>query len=142
MKKSSAITISILILLLALAVLLGLTAFFVDQSVVYPLVLMMDSEINLKCFLSLINLNNQGYIREGETAPAGTLRKELVLLYNIDESMKKAQNYNIAMELGYSGVFTGNEEEFQRLRASGARIRCYTRSFGPAKTGYIALYSE
>ena len=144
MRKTSAITFSVLIMLVVLAVLLGLTAFFIDQSVVYPLVLMQDTEVTLKCFLSLINLNSQGYIRQGEVPPEfpeNSLRNELLKVYNIEEVVTTKKDDSKLQILGYSGIFTGNYAEFLDLmQDANFKIMCYTRSFGPANKGYIAIY--
>ena len=140
MKKSSAITISIIIMLLALAILLGMAAFFIDQSVVYPLVLMIDSDVNLRCYLSLIRVS-QSYIRASDIPQEGTLREKLLTSYNIDENIKESMDNEYLTRLGYSGIFFGDEAEFRTFRNNN-QIMCYARSFGPARQGYIALYKS
>ncbi|MDD4353771.1 MAG: hypothetical protein PHN56_04925 [Candidatus Nanoarchaeia archaeon] len=140
MKKSSALTISIIIMLVALAVLLGLTAFFVDQSVIYPLVLMEDSDVNLRCFLSLKNFNT-GYIRQVNNPPSGTLREKILSTYDISTGSALVINYPSLQSIGYSGIFSGNNEQFRQKLAQGV-IVCYTRSFGPDYDGFLALYKE
>lgn len=127
-------------MLVALAVLLGLTAFFVDQSVIYPLILMQDSDVNLRCFLSLKNFNT-GYIRQTISPEIGTLRSKLLSTYNISTGESVTIDYPNLKSLGYSGVFSGNTESFTHKLREGV-IVCYTRSFGPAFNGFLALYRE
>jgi len=139
-KKTSSITVSILIMLVVLAVLLSLTAFFVDQAVIFPLVLMKDTDVNLRCFLSLKNFNT-GYVRQTQILPNGSLRQKLESTYNLTKESSSITMDDSLISLGYSGIFSGNEESFRAMLTDDRYVvTCYTRSFGPVYNGFIALY--
>jgi hypothetical protein len=138
--KSSAITFSILIILIVLGVLLGFTSFYIDQATIRPIVLMKDSEVEMKCFLMLIR-NVNGYLRKGENPPSNSLRSSLLSNYNIQSDavqLKETQNLE---DLGYKGIFIGNESIFKNfLSYSEHSVECYIRSYGPVEKGFIAIY--
>jgi hypothetical protein len=140
MKKSSAITFSILIMLVALGALLGFTSFYIDQATIQPIISMKDSEVSLKCFMTLVRLGNGKYLRMGETVPQDSLRSKLVTTYNLQDSAMII-NYDYLQALGYSGVFSGNEEEFiEFLKSDEYSAQCYIRSYGPVERGFVAIY--
>jgi hypothetical protein len=141
-KKSSAISFSILIMLIVLGVLLGFTSYYIDQAAIKPIVLMKDSEVNMKCFLVLLR-NTKGYINIGEVAPSDTYRSKLLNTYSISYSYSSFEPSSTLNTLGYSGIFMGNEEEFRNLISnvlSEFKIQCYMRSYGPVQKGFIAIY--
>jgi hypothetical protein len=142
-KKSSAITFSILILLLVLGVLLGFTAMYVDQVAIRPIILMRDSEVNMKCFLTLLRIQGNDYIRMGETLPKNSLREKLMATYNIENEIGISKEYKNLEILGYSGVYMGNDADFrEKLSGNDITFECYMRSYGPVQKGFIAIYGE
>jgi hypothetical protein len=142
-KKASAITFSILILLLVLGVMLGFTSMYVDQATVKPIILMKDSEVNMKCFLTLLRIEGNDYIRLGETPPSGSKREKLIQNYNLDSNLNTTKEYDNLITLGYSGVFIGNEASFRKELSSGdITMECYIRSYGPVEQGFIAIYGD
>ncbi|MFA5333725.1 MAG: hypothetical protein WC376_04490 [Candidatus Nanoarchaeia archaeon] len=142
-KNSSAISFSILILLLVLGVLLGFTAMYVDQATVRPIILMRDSEVDMRCFLTLIRIQGNDYIRTGQTPPENSLRQKLLDTYNISGTASSTKEYKNLELLGYKGVYVGNEAEFRNeLSSSDKLFYCYLRSYGPVEKGFIAIYGE
>jgi hypothetical protein len=140
-KKSSAITFSILILLIAMGTMLALSSFFIDQATVRPIILMRDSEVNMRCFLILLNIESNNYIRTGQNPPDESLRQRLLDTYGIGQEAAQSKEYLNIQRLGYSGVLSANDAEF-RQELSQKNIECYIRSYGPVERGFVAIYSE
>jgi len=139
--KSSAITFSILILLIVMGTMLALSSFFIDQATVRPIILMRDSEVNMRCFLTLLNIESNNYIRTGQNPPDETLRQRLLNTYGISQESAQSKEYLNIQRLGYSGVISANDAEFRRA-LSQKNIECYIRSYGPVDRGFVAIYSE
>ncbi|VVB74309.1 Uncharacterised protein [Candidatus Tiddalikarchaeum anstoanum] len=97
MRKGSAITLSIFIMMIVLGSLLAYTAFYVDQVMLRPVVQMYDSETDLKCFFIISNIVGGEYLRDGEPVPSGSLRSELNDLYGLRNG---------------KGAYLGDREEF------------------------------
>ncbi|MBN1923318.1 MAG: hypothetical protein JW791_00985 [Nanoarchaeota archaeon] len=147
MRKASAITLSIFIMMIMLAVLLGYTAFYVDQVTVRPVVLMRDSEVSLKCFLVLNSIIGGEYVREGEPVDEGTLKSDLLQTYQLVNQQEffmsdNQEEYEELLELVYgpSEIIVNNERVFMQILREGAPAACLVRLYGPVRTGFAGLY--
>ncbi|PIU63459.1 hypothetical protein COS83_00545 [archaeon CG07_land_8_20_14_0_80_38_8] len=150
MKKASAITLDIFIMMIMLAVLLGFTAYYVDQITVRPVVLMIDSEVNLRCFFVLSQIASSEYVREGEPVPDNSLRMELLKTYGLSNSQEKAyfgtyqDTYEESLNLMYgdSKIIVRNDDVFwTTVQAHSIPVACSMNVFGPVRTGTAGLFT-
>jgi hypothetical protein len=150
-RKASAITISIFIMMILLAVLLGYTAFYIDQVTIRPVVMMIDSEISLKCFFVLSSIMGGEYVRDGEPVPEDSMRHELLKTYGLQNAQeaavlkKYADVYNESLNLMYGGaeLIVRNEEVFwQTVFFHNLPVECFTTVYGPIRTGTAGLFTR
>lgn len=150
-RKASAITISIFIMMIVLAVLLGYTAFYIDQVMIRPVVMMVDAEVNLRCFFMLSSIIGGEYVRDGEAVPEGSMRHELLKTYGLTNTQegaylkKYADIYNESLSLmfGQSELIVRNEEVFwQTVYFHDLPVQCYMTVYGPIRTGTAGIFGK
>lgn len=159
MRKASAITISIFIMMIVLAVLLGFTAFYVDQVMIRPVVMMKDTETSLRCFFVLSNIIGTDYIRDGETVPSNSMRVDLLKTYglkNVQEEVELTtyeESFKQSLELMYgnTSLQIRNEEVFWTTVAGADTkeknipalpVACYMNVYGPIRIGTAGLFTQ
>ncbi len=148
MRKASAITLSIFIMMIVLAVLLGYTAYYVDQVVIRPVVLMQDAEVGLKCFFALSNIIGGEYVREGEPVPEGSLRSDLMESYQISNvqelylgDYQDIYEESLALMYGDAEVIIRNDQVFWQAVRS-IPVTCYLSVYGPVRIGTAGLFTQ
>lgn len=148
MKKASAITLSIIIMMLVLAALLAYTAFYIDEVTLRPVVEMQSTESDLRCFLILSNIIGSNYLRDSEPVPNGSLRQELIRFYglnnvervNLGDREELFRNV-LLIQYGNSETVIAEEEIFwSALNRYNIPFECYTRVYGPIRIGIAALF--
>lgn len=150
MKKASAITLSIIIMMLMLAALLGYTAFYIDQVTLKPVVLMQDTEVSLRCFFILSNVVGNEYLRDGEVPESNTLRERLVVqTYAVQGQPQDYFGehvepfYDILESLfGNSEFATAQKNVFwTTVQQRNLPVSCYMNVFGPVRMGTTGLFT-
>ncbi len=151
-RKASAITLGIIVMMLMLVVTLGYTAFFVEQTVVRPIVRVSDQETSLKCFFMLTNVLGSDYLRDGEIPAEGTLRHRLVSdTYEISPYQDyvygdKMKTYKKPLESQFGNVeLVTYDKEILKLALNSRFLEdysllCFMDVYGPVNTGVSAMF--
>ncbi len=149
MRKSSAITLTTLMIVVVLTILLTYTAYYVNSIMLKPVVNMQSAENSLRCYFILSNIVGGDYFRLSLPPPEGSLRQKLVDFYDIPV-MQDSYNslyhseFERALTLSYGDaeiVIARYKPFWTAVKVEGLNPECTVEIYGPFYSGVAGLFT-
>ncbi len=149
MRKSSAITLTTLVIVVVLTILLTYTAYYINSIMLKPVVNMQSEENSLRCYFVLSNLVGGDYFRLSSPPPENSLREKLVNFYNISISQDPYNSlyhseFERALTLSYGDaeiVIARDKAFWTAVKAEGLSPECTIEIYGPFYSGVAGLFT-
>jgi len=142
MRKASGITLSVFVMLCVLALLLGLTSFYIDRVSVNPIVVMHDSEVSLKCHFVLSNAVGSEYSRQSDIISEDSLKYNLTQTYGLDDVQQfdygtLEESFKEALSLTYEDTDINILTNTEYIRIGN--FICSIELYGPSSSSIAGL---